>query len=150
MTKQMALILIGLTGLSTFAVDIGIRIGLRDDPAWKATLRERPNKVEFFLYCSGLVVMAGIWVTYLQTRERSSTSKYSAASRLTEGEVSQRLRDAQYTQLVGGTCLVCGRRIVSDLDAIFCGTCKRPVHLACKRPGDGSTACVECGCPIPV
>ncbi|MBX9625150.1 MAG: hypothetical protein K2X82_15190 [Gemmataceae bacterium] len=37
-------------------------------------------------------------------------------------------------QLVGMSCVVCGKRVSSELDARFCRSCGYPVHDACAVP----------------
>lgn len=50
------------------------------------------------------------------------------------------------TQLVNSTCQICGQRISSSLDAVFCASCNSPIHVHCKAAPDGRpNRCAACG-----
>lgn len=59
-------------------------------------------------------------------------------------EAAGRGGHARPPQLVGQTCVHCGKRIPSEIDGRFCETCGAPAHDACLRPGAG-TGCRTCG-----
>lgn len=49
-------------------------------------------------------------------------------------------------QLVNLDCVLCGERIVCDVDAEFCDSCRQPAHLRCKSPPQNDpAACGACG-----
>ena len=51
-------------------------------------------------------------------------------------------------QLTGLNCMLCGERIVGDLDAEFCPGCGGPRHTACRSPeppAGADTRCETCG-----
>jgi hypothetical protein len=52
-------------------------------------------------------------------------------------------------QLVGQSCVLCGRRITSELDARFCPVCKKPIHDGCisGELSSSSDVCPRCGSP---
>jgi hypothetical protein len=55
------------------------------------------------------------------------------------------------SQLVGSTCVLCGKTIPSICDGGFCPSCGCPVHARCATGDPGrSDGCRTCGAPIQI
>ena len=55
--------------------------------------------------------------------------------------------ESEGRQLVGETCVVCGQRIGSIVDADFCKGCGNPLHHEClsSQSIEGTDGCPRCG-----
>jgi hypothetical protein len=106
---------------------------------WRLT---RTGDIDYINYEQGTVLGLGIIGVAMMAASRFFKTSGTSSAPAPEGAAARR-------QLVGSACVICGRRIVSTLEAKYCEACGKPVHCQCAAQAaenvTAESACATCG-----